>query len=79
MRPDEQICFPPIPEKYEVVPDFPSYANSKSDENPIAHISAGTRHNIAVSKSGHVYSWGLGRESSPYPRAVQLTNENRIN
>lgn len=56
------ISFPPIPEKYEVVPDFPSYADSKADENPIAHISAGTRHNIAVSKSGHVYSWGLGRE-----------------
>lgn len=28
--------------------------------NPIANISAGTRHNLAVSRSGHVYSWGLG-------------------
>lgn len=28
--------------------------------NPIAHISAGTRHNLAVSRAGHAYSWGLG-------------------
>lgn len=28
--------------------------------NPVANISAGTRHNLAVSRSGHIYSWGLG-------------------
>lgn len=51
-----------MPEQYEVVPEFPGYANSNPGDNPIAHISAGTRHNLAVSKSGHVYAWGLGRE-----------------
>ncbi|GFZ51886.1 Poly(A)+ RNA transport protein 2 [Saitozyma sp. JCM 24511] len=55
-----RIAFPPIPEKYEVVPPFPSWAESRPQDNPIAHISAGTRHNLAVSRSGHVYSWGLG-------------------
>ncbi|ORX38289.1 hypothetical protein BD324DRAFT_599054 [Kockovaella imperatae] len=55
-----RVCFPPIPEEYSVVPPFPSYADSKPSDNPIAQISAGTRHNLAVSKSGHLYSWGLG-------------------
>lgn len=46
------------------MPDFPSWAASKPNDNPIAHISAGTRHNLAISRSGHVYSWGLGSECS---------------
>ncbi|WWC71324.1 uncharacterized protein I206_105278 [Kwoniella pini CBS 10737] len=58
-----RICFPPIPESYEVVPPFPAYKDSKSTDNPIANISAGTRHNLAVSKSGHVYAWGLGNQA----------------
>ncbi|KAK8854578.1 hypothetical protein IAR55_003317 [Kwoniella newhampshirensis] len=57
-----RICFPPIPEQYEIVPPFPAYNDSKPSDNPIANISAGTRHNIAVSRSGHVYSWGLGNQ-----------------
>ncbi|ORY29674.1 regulator of chromosome condensation 1/beta-lactamase-inhibitor protein II [Naematelia encephala] len=55
-----RICFPPIPETYEIVPDFPTYSESSPSDNPIADIAAGTRHNLAVSRSGHVYSWGLG-------------------
>ncbi|WWC90461.1 uncharacterized protein L201_005396 [Kwoniella dendrophila CBS 6074] len=58
-----RICFPPIPEQYEVVPPFPAYKDSKPSDNPIANISAGTRHNLAISKSGHVYSWGLGNQA----------------
>ncbi|WVQ83752.1 hypothetical protein IAT38_005896 [Cryptococcus sp. DSM 104549] len=55
-----RIAFPPIPESYEVVPDFPEWKDSKPSDNPIVNISAGTRHNIAISKSGHTYAWGLG-------------------
>ncbi|OCF40717.1 pim1 protein + RNA transporter 2 [Kwoniella heveanensis CBS 569] len=57
-----RIPFPPIPEAYEVVPELPAYKDSKPSDNPIANISAGTRHNLAVSKSGHVYAWGLGNQ-----------------
>jgi len=56
-----QIPFPPIPEQYEVVPEMPPY--DKLASNPIAQISAGTRHNLAVSRSGHTYSWGLGNQA----------------
>jgi len=55
-----RIYFPPIPESYEVVPEFPAYEEAKNVDNPIVCIAAGTRHNLAVSRSGHVYSWGLG-------------------
>ncbi|WVO15614.1 hypothetical protein L204_103274 [Cryptococcus depauperatus] len=58
-----RIPFPPIPEKYEVVPQFPAYVDSKPEDNPIVNISAGTRHNLAVSKSGHLYAWGFGNQS----------------
>jgi regulator of chromosome condensation len=37
---------------------MPAYTSAAS--NPVAHISAGTRHNLAVTTSGHTYSWGLG-------------------
>ncbi|EIW68398.1 hypothetical protein TREMEDRAFT_32149 [Tremella mesenterica DSM 1558] len=56
-----KILFPPIPESYEVVPPFPSW--SESSNNPISVISAGTRHNLAVSESGHVYAWGFGNQA----------------
>jgi regulator of chromosome condensation len=56
-----QIPFPPVPEQYEVVPDMPAYSSPAT--NPISQISAGTRHNIAVSRSGHTYSWGLGNQA----------------
>lgn len=56
------MYFPEIPGAYEEVPDFPDMDEAKDISNPIAQISAGTRHNLAVSRSGHVYSWGLGGE-----------------
>ncbi|KAL7422402.1 hypothetical protein Q5752_003048 [Cryptotrichosporon argae] len=59
-----RVMFPPVPESYEVVPAFPTYAEAAAaNANPIAHISAGTRHNLAVSASGHVYAWGLGNQA----------------
>ncbi|TYJ52246.1 hypothetical protein B9479_007152 [Cryptococcus floricola] len=57
-----RIAFPPIPESYEVVPEFPAWKDSKSEDVPIISISAGTRHSLAVSKSGHLYAWGLGNQ-----------------
>lgn len=36
---------------------------SSPPSDPIAHISATLRHNLAVSRSGRVYSWGLGLSS----------------
>lgn len=29
----------------------------------MVHISAGSRHNLAVSADGNVYAWGYGSES----------------
>jgi len=36
--------------------DFPSNA----DDDPIVHISAGLRYNMAVTRDGILYSWGFG-------------------
>lgn len=55
------IPFPPIPESYEKVPEMGAY--SEEVINPIAQVSAGTRHILAVSKSGHLYAWGYGNQS----------------
>ena len=53
-----------MPETYEDVPDFTNdMEEAQQVNNPIAHLSAGTRHNLAVSRSGHLYSWGLGGET----------------
>ena len=30
--------------------------------NPIVHLSAGTRNNLAVSRDGNAYSWGSGNQ-----------------
>ncbi|KAH7108381.1 regulator of chromosome condensation 1/beta-lactamase-inhibitor protein II, partial [Auriculariales sp. MPI-PUGE-AT-0066] len=60
------VRFPPPPPSDGGVSqpaELPPYA--ETDEhmppvNPISQLSAGTRHNLAVSRSGHVYSWGVG-------------------
>jgi alpha-tubulin suppressor-like RCC1 family protein len=45
------------------VPELPPYdVANQTDDNPIVNIAAGTKHNLAVSRSGHVYSWGYGSE-----------------
>ncbi|THH04495.1 hypothetical protein EW145_g5480 [Phellinidium pouzarii] len=56
------IRFPPPPTPQD--PDPPlAPANVRSVPNPIAHITTSARHNIAVSRTGHAYAWGLGQMS----------------
>lgn len=37
---------------------------TKAPEDPVVQISAGTRHNLAVTKAGHVYAWGFSPQSA---------------
>ncbi|KIJ49704.1 hypothetical protein M422DRAFT_777621 [Sphaerobolus stellatus SS14] len=57
------IPFPPPPTADDPNPPVPPY-NPKTINsaplNPIASLSARSRHNLAVSRDGHAYSWGLG-------------------
>lgn len=55
------IPFPPPPTIDDLNPAHPRLAHLDPPYNPIVRISAGTRHNLAVSLFGHAYSWGLGR------------------
>jgi regulator of chromosome condensation len=59
------LIFPPPPSAGDLAPALPAYATlsdpySTAPLDPITWISAGTRHNLAVSRSGSVYSWGYG-------------------
>ena len=60
------VSFPPPPSPNDPQPELPPYDakdERKPPRNPIVQLSAGTRHNLAVSRSGHVYSWGVGQNS----------------
>ncbi|KDQ21657.1 hypothetical protein BOTBODRAFT_26088 [Botryobasidium botryosum FD-172 SS1] len=95
-RPDEYvpepvpIPFPPAPPTDTNVdmdtddpplPPYDSSVGSTSPSNPMAQISAGMRHNLAVSRSGQVYGWGYapkcqlglgeGVDSSHTPRRLK--------
>ncbi|GJJ06239.1 hypothetical protein Clacol_000429 [Clathrus columnatus] len=57
------IAFPPPPTTSDPNPSLPPHSASSIDAptgNPMAFLSAGTRHNLAVSRAGHAYSWGSG-------------------
>lgn len=57
------IRFPPPPTTSDPNPALPPYTAPKEGAapiNPIVQLSAGSRHNLVVSRSGHVYAWGLG-------------------
>ncbi|GMK55925.1 hypothetical protein CspeluHIS016_0209810 [Cutaneotrichosporon spelunceum] len=54
-----RICFPKSPAKYGDVPKLGEY--TEEIINPVASISCGPRYNVAVSRSGWVYTWGLGQ------------------
>lgn len=57
------ILFPPPPTSDNNNPPLPPFTPDMLDAppvNPIAHLSAGTRHNLAVSRDGNAYSWGSG-------------------
>ena len=59
-----QIFFPPAPTADDPAPEFSPYPSSASEytAHPMVSISAGTRHNLAVSKDGNVYAWGYGNQ-----------------
>ncbi|BEJ00382.1 hypothetical protein CcaverHIS631_0502390 [Cutaneotrichosporon cavernicola] len=54
-----RICFPESPAKYGDVPELDEY--TEDIVNPITSISCGPRYNVAVSRSGWAYTWGLGQ------------------
>ena len=63
VQPEATVLYVPPPTAADANPALPPYKAPKEGEkpvNPIAQLSAGTRHNLVVSRSGHVYSWGLG-------------------
>jgi len=57
-----RVFFPPEASADRPNPELPAYKASDDDQviNPIVKISVGGRASLAVSKSGHVYSWGYG-------------------
>lgn len=57
-----RVFFPPGPSADEPNPGLPAYKAGDDDQviNPIVKVSVGGRASLAVSKSGHVYSWGYG-------------------
>ncbi|KAF8527766.1 regulator of chromosome condensation 1/beta-lactamase-inhibitor protein II [Gautieria morchelliformis] len=78
------ILFPPPPTADDNNPPLPSFSAdmiSNPPINPIAHLSAGTRHNLAISRDGNAYSWGSGNgcelglgpdtEAQPVPSRVK--------
>jgi regulator of chromosome condensation len=61
------LLFPPPPTLENLLPPVPPYADvpdpyQHPSLDPIVSISAGTRHNLAVSRSGNIYSWGYGNQ-----------------
>ena len=57
------ILFPPPPTVDNTNPPLPPFSPDMLTTppiNPIVHLSAGTRHNLAVSRDGNAYSWGSG-------------------
>ncbi|KAG8934737.1 hypothetical protein FRC02_009318 [Tulasnella sp. 418] len=61
-----QVFFPPPPTPDDNDPPLPPYTTPDHSHPPITqiiHISAGTRHNLATSKGGIVYSWGYGSQN----------------
>lgn len=54
-----RIQFPPNPTESEPNPELTPFESGPSNTK-IVSISAGLRHNLAISEEGHVYSWGYG-------------------
>ncbi|QRW25210.1 poly(A)+ RNA export protein [Rhizoctonia solani] len=57
------VPFPPPPTADKLDPDVGPYAEASvyPPRTPIVRVSVGTDYTLAVSKSGHVYSWGDGQ------------------
>ncbi|KAF8318024.1 RCC1/BLIP-II [Clavulina sp. PMI_390] len=69
------IPFPPPPSAAELAidselandPPFPAWSDTfyqAPPDDPVVQISAGTRHNLAVTKAGHVYAWGFSPQNA---------------
>lgn len=63
------IPFPPPPSSLdsEEDPELPPWNDSyytTAPGDPVAHISVGTRHNLAVTRGGFVYAWGFSPQSA---------------
>ena len=59
------IPFPPPPTRRQQSPASGFLAwhiLTAPPTNPIVRLSAGTRHNLAVSRGGNAYSWGSGNQ-----------------
>ncbi|KZV91503.1 RCC1/BLIP-II protein [Exidia glandulosa HHB12029] len=56
------VTFPPPPSADNPNPALGPYSSDTQDgpSNPMVQVAAASRHNLAVSRLGHVYSWGLG-------------------
>ncbi|KDQ13965.1 hypothetical protein BOTBODRAFT_110732 [Botryobasidium botryosum FD-172 SS1] len=75
------ISFPPPPAADEPAPPIPPLP---APLNPMKYISTSGRFSLAVSESGHVYSWGYGAscqlglgadtEEAPVPERVRWKN-----
>lgn len=63
------IPFPPPPSSLDdeedpaLRPWNDSYYTA-APADPVVHISAGTRHNLAVTRGGYVYAWGFSPQSA---------------
>ncbi|QRV83856.1 RCC1/BLIP-II protein [Ceratobasidium sp. AG-Ba] len=57
------IPFPPAPTPNKLDPDVEPYAEASTypPKTPIVRVSVGTDYTLAVSRAGHVYSWGDGQ------------------
>lgn len=63
------IPFPPPPASLEdendpVLPPWTDECYTTAPLDPVVQISAGTRHNLAVTRAGHVYAWGFSPQSA---------------
>ena len=60
--PSPPLCGSLAQTDVDAPPVWTEEAYTSPPADPIVHISAGTRHNLAVSKSGCVYAWGFSTQ-----------------
>lgn len=64
------IPFPPPPTANDQTPELPAYVEGAEVTNPIAKISVGGRSSLAVSRTGHIYSFGYGASCQVCPLSL---------
>ncbi len=60
--PSLSLCGSQSQTDIDAPPVWTDDAYTSPPADPIVHVSAGTRHNLAVAKSGCVYSWGFSTQ-----------------